>query len=221
MLKIAPSILASDFSKLGEEICKVEEAGADIIHVDVMDGHFVPNITIGPPVIKSIRKATKLPFDVHLMIDNPDGYIEAFADAGADIISVHVEACTHLHRTLQKIRQCGAKPAVALNPATSLSTVEWIAEEVDMVLIMTVNPGFGGQTYIDSMTAKVRELRNFVSVKKIPPDIEVDGGIDLTNIREVTGAGANIIVAGSTIFRAPDTAAIIKSLRESSFRGYV
>ncbi len=221
MLKIAPSILASDFSKLGEEIRKVEEAGADIIHVDVMDGHFVPNITIGPPVVKSIRKATRLPFDVHLMIDNPDAYIEAFADAGADIISVHVEACTHLHRTLQKIRQCGAKPAVALNPATSLSTVEWIAEEVDMVLIMTVNPGFGGQTYIDSMTAKVRELRNFVSVKKIPLDIEVDGGIDLTNIREITGAGANIIVAGSTIFRAPDTAAIIKSLRESSFRGYV
>jgi ribulose-phosphate 3-epimerase len=221
MLRIAPSILASDFSKLGEEIRKVEEAGADMIHVDVMDGNFVPNITIGPPVVKSIRNATRLPFDVHLMIENADNYIDAFADAGADIISVHVEACTHLHRTLQKIRQRGIKPAVALNPATPLSTVEWIAGEVDMVLIMTVNPGFGGQTYIESMTAKVRELRSYASRRGISLDIEVDGGIDLTNIRTVTEAGANVIVAGSTIFGVRDTAAIIKSLREKAFRGYV
>ena len=221
MLRIAPSILASDFSRLGEEIRKVEEAGADIIHIDVMDGHFVPNITIGPPVVKSIRNATRLPFDVHLMIENPDSYIDAFADAGADIISVHVEGCNNLHRTIQKIRQRGLKPAVALNPATSLTTVEWIAGEVDMILLMTVNPGFGGQTFIESMTSKVRELRNFATRNGISLDIEVDGGIDLTNIHAVTEAGANIIVAGSTIFRVPDAAVIIKSLRESAFRGYV
>ena len=221
MLRIAPSILASDFSRLGEEIRRVEEAGVDIIHIDVMDGHFVPNITIGPPVVKSIRNVTRLPFDVHLMIQNPDSYIDAFADAGADIISVHVECCDHLHRTVQKIRQRGLKPAVALNPATSLTTVEWIAGEVDMILLMTVNPGFGGQTFIQSVISKVRELKNFTTRNGIDLDIEVDGGIDLTNIHAVTEAGANVIVAGSTIFRAPDTAAIIKSLRESSFRGYV
>lgn len=221
MLKIAPSILASDFSKLGEEIRKVEAAGADIIHIDVMDGHFVPNITIGPPVVMSVRNITRLPFDVHLMIENPDNYIDAFADAGADLISVHVECCTHLHRTVQNIRQRGLKAAVALNPATSLSTVEWIAGEVDMILIMTVNPGFGGQAFIESMTCKVRELRNFATRNGITLDIEVDGGIDLTNIRVISEAGANVIVAGSTIFKAPDTAAIIKSLRESAFRGHV
>lgn len=221
MLKIAPSILASDFSKLGEEIRKVEAAGADIIHIDVMDGHFVPNITIGPPVVESIRNATRLPFDVHLMLENPENYIDAFADAGANMISVHVEGCNHLHRTVQKIRQRGLKPAVALNPATSLTTVEWIAGEVDMILLMTVNPGFGGQTFIEAMTSKVRELRNFATRNGITLDIEVDGGIDLANIHAVTEAGANVIVAGSTVFRAPDTAAIIKSLRESAFRGYV
>lgn len=221
MLKIAPSILASDFSKLGDEIRKVEEAGADIIHIDVMDGHFVPNITMGPPVVKALRKTTSLPFDVHLMIENPDNYIDAFADAGADIISVHTECCPHLHRTVQKIRQRGVKPAVALNPATSLTTVEWIAGEVDMILLMTVNPGFGGQTYIEPMTSKVRELRNFATRNGISLDIEVDGGIDLTNIHAVTEAGANVIVAGSTVFGAPDTAAIIRNLREKAFRGYV
>lgn len=221
MLKIAPSILASDFSKLGEEIRKVEAAGADMIHIDVMDGHFVPNITIGPPVVKSIRKFSKLPFDVHLMIENPDKYIDAFADAGADIISVHAECCPHLHRTIQRIRQRGVKPAVALNPATSLSTVEWIAAEVGMVLLMTVNPGFGGQSYIVSMTSKVEELKNYTIRSGLSLDIEVDGGIDLSNVRTVTEAGANVIVAGSTIFGAPDTAGIIRSLRENAFGGFV
>lgn len=221
MIKIAPSILASDFSKLGDEIRKVEEAGADIIHVDVMDGHYVPNITIGPPVVKSIRKVTKLPFDVHLMIENADAYIDSFADAGADIISVHPEACTHLHRTLQKIRQRGVRPAVALNPATSLSAIEWIAGEVDMILLMTVNPGFGGQAFIDAMPPKIAELKALLERRGINADIEVDGGIDLTNIGTVTKAGANVIVAGSTIFGAPDTAAIIRGLRENAYRGNV
>jgi ribulose-phosphate 3-epimerase len=221
MLKIAPSILASDFSKLGDEIRKVEAAGADMIHIDVMDGHFVPNITIGPPVVKSIRKASRLPFDVHLMIENPDQYVDAFADAGADLVCVHVEACNHLHRTIQRIRQKGIKAAVALNPATTLSTVEWIARDVDMILLMTVNPGFGGQAFIESMVSKIEELKNFSIRNGINPDIEVDGGIDPTNIRAVTEAGANVIVAGSTVFGAPDTAAIIRELREKAFRGYL
>lgn len=221
MIKIAPSILASDFSKLGDEIRKVEEAGADIIHIDVMDGHYVPNISIGPPVVKSIRKVTKLPFDVHLMIENADAYIDSFADAGANILSVHPEACTHLHRTLQKIRQRGVKPAVALNPATSLSAIEWVLGEVDMILLMTVNPGFGGQAFIDAMSPKIAELKELLARKGINPDIEVDGGIDLSNIGTVTKAGANVIVAGSTVFGAPDTAAIIRDLRENAYRGKV
>ena len=219
MLKIAPSILASDFSKLGEEVKKVERAGADIIHIDVMDGHFVPNITIGPNVVRCLRKATGLPFDVHLMIENPDSYIDDFIDAGTDIISVHAECCYHLNRTIQKIKQRGVKAAVALNPATSLSAVDWILGDVDMVLIMTVNPGFGGQKYISPMTEKVRELRKLIESKGLGIDIEVDGGIDLSNIYKVTEAGANVIVAGSTIFNAPDTAQIIKDLKEKAFKG--
>jgi len=146
LIKIAPSILSADFSKLGEEVLRIEKAGADLVHIDVMDGHFVPNITIGPPVVKSLKKVSKLPFDVHLMIENPDMYIESFADAGADIISVHAEACRHLHRTIQKIKQLGIKAAVALNPATPLCAVEWVMEDVDMILLMTVNPGFGGRS---------------------------------------------------------------------------
>jgi ribulose-phosphate 3-epimerase len=218
MIKIAPSVLASDFSKLGEEIKKVERAGADLIHLDIMDGHFVPNITFGPPVIKAVRASTGLLFDVHLMIENPDDYIDNFIDAGADIISVHVESCIHLNRSIQKIKQRGKKAAVALNPATSLSTIDWILSEVDMVLIMTVNPGFGGQVYIDSMTEKVRELRTIISGKRLKVDIEVDGGIDLSNINRVTEAGANVIVAGSTIFNAVNTEHIIRDLRERSFK---
>lgn len=216
MIKIAPSILASDFSKLGEEIQKIDKAGADLIHIDVMDGHFVPNITLGPPVVKSIRPSTGLPFDVHLMIENPDQYIDSFIDAGADIISVHVECCYHLNRAIQKIKQRGKKAAVALNPATSLSTIDWILKDIDMVLLMTVNPGFGGQVYIDSMTEKVRELKKIISEKHLKIDIQVDGGIDLNNIGRVTEAGANVIVAGSTVFNAVNTEQIIKELKERS-----
>jgi ribulose-phosphate 3-epimerase len=218
MIRIAPSLLASDFSKLGEEIKKVERAGADIIHLDIMDGHFVPNITFGPPVIKALRAGTGLLFDVHLMIENPDNYIDNFIDAGADIISIHVESCNHLHRSIQRIKQRGKKAAVALNPATSLSTIDWILGDVDMVLIMTVNPGFGGQAYIDSMTGKVKELKRIITEKGLKVDIEVDGGIDLNNINRITEAGANVIVAGSTVFNAVSTEQIIKDLKERAFK---
>lgn len=219
MIKIAPSILAADFSRLGAEIEKVEKAGADMIHIDVMDGHFVPNITIGPPVVKSLRKTTKLPFDVHLMIENADSYIDDFITAGADIISVHIEKNAHLHRTLQHIKQKGARASIVLNPGTPLSTLEWLLGDVDMVLLMTVNPGFGGQSYIDGMTEKVRCLRKMAVDRGMKLDIEVDGGIDLNNIRKVTEAGANVIVAGSTVYNAPDTVEVIKSLRELAYGG--
>lgn len=218
MIKIAPSILSSDFSRLGEEITRLDRSGADVIHIDVMDGNFVPNITMGLPIIKSIREFTKLPFDVHLMIENPDNYIDAFADAGADIISVHVEACRHLNRTLQRIRQIGVKTAVALNPATSLSTIDWVLEEVDMVLLMTVNPGFGGQKYIEEMTEKIRNLRAICNRKGLKTDIEIDGGIGLNNIHKTTEAGANVIVAGSAVFNAPDMAEIISELKEKAYK---
>lgn len=221
MIKIAPSILASDFSKLGEEIAKVEKAGADMIHVDVMDGHFVPNITIGPPVLKSLKKATKLPFDVHLMIENADLYIDHFIDAGADIVTVHIENNPHIHRTLQQIRDRGVRASVALNPATPLHSLEWLLYDVDMVLLMTVNPGFGGQSFIEGMTEKVRQLRKMANQKGIKIDIEVDGGIDTGNIYRITEAGANVIVAGSTIYQANDTAEIMRSLREKAFGGMV
>jgi ribulose-phosphate 3-epimerase len=221
MIKIAPSILASDFSKLGEEIVKVDKAGADLIHVDIMDGHFVPNISIGPSVVKCIRKATKLPFDVHLMIENPDLYIDSFIDAGADIISVHMENNPHIHRTLQQIKKRGVKAAVALNPSTSLNTLDWLLNDLDMVLLMSVNPGFGGQSYIEGITEKIRELRKMTALKGIKIDIEVDGGIDTENIYRVTEAGANVLVAGSTIYKAPDTAEIIHKLREKAFGGMV
>jgi ribulose-phosphate 3-epimerase len=218
MIKIAPSVLASDFSRLGEEIKKVERAGADLIHLDVMDGHFVPNITFGPPVIKALRASTGLLFDVHLMIENPDDYIDNFIDSGADIISVHVESCNHLNRCIQRIKQRGKKAAVALNPATSLSTIDWILSDVDMVLIMTVNPGFGGQVYIESMTQKIRELKKIITEKRLKVDIEVDGGIDLSNINRVTEAGANVIVAGSTVFNAVSTEQIIRELKERAYK---
>lgn len=219
MIKIAPSILASDFSRLGEEIAKVEKAGADMIHIDVMDGHFVPNITVGPPVVKSLRNVTCLPFDVHLMIEEPENYIDSFIDAGADIISVHVETCPHLDRIIRKIKMRGKKAAVAVNPATSLSTLDWILADLDMVLLMTVNPGFGGQSYISSMTWKIRELENILTSRKLKTDIEIDGGIDLGNIYEVTEAGANVIVMGSTIYNSADTAQVMKGLRERAYKG--
>jgi ribulose-phosphate 3-epimerase len=221
MIKIAPSILSSDFSRLGDEIKKIEKAGADIVHVDVMDGHFVPNITIGPPVIKSIRGITKLPFDVHLMIENADRYLEDFISAGADIVSVHVEDSVHLNRTLRRIRDLGAKPAVALNPSTSLSSLDWVLEDVDMVLLMTVNPGFGGQSFIETMLKKVEHLKETLIRRGLNIDIEVDGGITTGNIYSITDAGANIIVAGSTVFNAPDTTAIIGELKEKSSRRYL
>lgn len=219
MIKIAPSILASDFSRLGEEIAKVEKAGADMIHIDVMDGHFVPNITVGPPVVKSLRNVTRLPFDVHLMIEEPENYIDSFIDAGADIISVHVETCPHLDRIIRKIKQRGKKAAVAVNPSTSLSTLDWILADLDMVLLMTVNPGFGGQSYISYMTGKIRELKNILTSRKLKTDIEIDGGIDLGNIYEVTEAGANVIVMGSTIYNSADTAQVMKELRERAYKG--
>ncbi|MDP4180196.1 MAG: ribulose-phosphate 3-epimerase [Bacillota bacterium] len=218
MIKIAPSILSADFSKLGEEIVKAEKSGADIIHIDVMDGRFVPNITIGPHVIKAIRKYTKIPFDVHLMIEEPDRYIENFADAGADIISVHAEACTHLHKTIQNIKQRGIKAAAVLNPATPISSIQWLLGDLDMVLLMTVNPGFGGQKYIDAVTYKIKELKKLVSNYSHKINIEVDGGIGLDNIYKVTEAGADIMVVGSTIYNAPDMAGIIYKLKESSYK---
>ena len=218
LIKIAPSLLASDFSKLGEEIRKVELAGADYIHIYVMDGNFVPNITIGPPVIKSIRKVTGLPFDVHLMINNAERYIDDFADAGADLISVHVEANLHLNRVIQKIKQRNIKASVVLNPATPLSSLDWILEELDMVLLMTVNPGFGGQKYIEAVTEKIRKLREMITKKNLNVDIEVDGGITPENIHKVIEAGANVIVAGSAIFESPDVSNVIRMMRENAAR---
>lgn len=213
-IKIAPSILSADFSKLGEDVLAVEAAGADWIHVDVMDGHFVPNISIGIPVVKSLRKVTKLPFDVHLMIENPDRYIESFAEAGADIITVHQEACVHLHRTVQLIRKCGAKAGVALNPATSEETLRYILPDVDMVLLMSVNPGFGGQSYIHSVTGKIAAVRKMCKEMGLDNmDIEVDGGVDSKTFREVRNAGANVLVAGSAVYGAQDKAAMIALMK--------
>ncbi|WP_352419962.1 ribulose-phosphate 3-epimerase [Proteiniborus sp.] len=204
MIKIAPSILSADFSRLEEQIKLVEEGGADLIHLDVMDGHFVPNITFGAPVIKMIRKVTKVPFDVHLMIENPDLYIKDFVEAGADIITVHQEACVHLHRTIQHIKSFGIKAGVALNPSTSIENIKYIIDEIDMVLIMTVNPGFGGQYFIEQMKDKIIDLRNLISSFNKNIDIQVDGGIKLDNIKEVESYGANIFVAGSAIFNSND-----------------
>lgn len=213
-IKIAPSILSADFAKLGEDIKAIEEAGADWVHIDVMDGHFVPNISFGIPIVKAIRKWTDMPFDVHLMIENPDQYIEAFANAGADIITVHQEACTHLHRTVQLIHKCGCKAGVSLNPATDESTLRYILPDVDMVLLMSVNPGFGGQSYIHSVTKKIAAIRKMCDEMGLPEmDIEVDGGVDANTCKEVRDAGANVLVAGSAVYGAPDKAKIISILK--------
>lgn len=204
MKLIAPSILSADFSRLGEEIKAVERVGADWIHVDVMDGHFVPNITIGPLVVKAVRGITELPLDVHLMIEDPDLYLEDFAKAGSTLITVQVEACVHLHRTIHAIKALDVKAGVALNPATPLSTIEWVLEDLDMVLVMSVNPGFGGQKFIPQALQKIRDLKPMIREKNPDVLIEVDGGINQETIRAVAEAGADVFVAGSAIFGSSD-----------------
>lgn len=213
-LLIAPSILSADFAKLGEEIRDVERGGADWIHVDVMDGHFVPNITLGPQIVSAVRPYTKLPLDVHLMISRPDDYIREFARAGADYISVHVEACTHLHRTLQFIKSEGVKAGVVLNPATPLATLEHIVEDVDLILLMTVNPGFGGQSFIRSSVPKIAALRRMLSERGLDHiHIEVDGGINSQTAPLVKEAGANVLVAGNAVFGQADRREAISIIR--------
>ncbi|WP_017796627.1 ribulose-phosphate 3-epimerase [Oceanobacillus kimchii] len=216
MTKIAPSILSADFAKLGEEIKEVEDAGADYIHVDVMDGHFVPNITIGPLVVEAIRPITNLPLDVHLMIKNPDAYISSFAEAGASIITVHQEACLHLHRTLQLIRSYGVKPGVVINPATPVETIKPILTEVDLILIMTVNPGFGGQSFIQETTSKIKQLADWRKEYKLSYEIEVDGGVNEKTAGICTASGADVLVAGSAIFNKEDRQKAIETLREKA-----
>lgn len=210
---LSPSLLAADFSRLAEDIQNVEEAGAQYLHLDVMDGAFVPSISFGMPVIQSLRKISNMTFDVHLMIENPDRYLDEFAAIGADILTVHAEACTHLDRTIQKIHQLGKKAGVALNPATPLSVIEWVLPEVDMVLLMSVNPGFGGQKYIPYVTDKIRALRAMMDERGLETDIEVDGGVSLANVSSVLEAGANVMVAGSAVFRG-DAAENVKAFLE-------
>ncbi|PKG24886.1 ribulose-phosphate 3-epimerase [Niallia nealsonii] len=213
MIKIAPSILSANFAALGEDIKDVELGGADYIHVDVMDGHFVPNITIGPLVVDAIRPITKLPLDVHLMIENPDQYIPEFAKAGADIITVHVEACRHLHRTIQLIKEQGIKAGVVLNPSTPVDTIKHIIQDIDMVLLMTVNPGFGGQAFISSVVPKITEVREMANEWNPELEIEVDGGINEETAKICIEAGANVLVAGSFIYGSSDRAQAIKAIR--------
>jgi len=212
-LMIAPSILSADFSRLGAEIRAVEAAGADVIHVDVMDGHFVPNITIGPLIVKAVRAVTSLPVDVHLMITEPDRYVKDFIEAGADWVTVHVEACTHLHRTLGYIRELGKKAGAVLNPATSLTTLEYVLTEVDLVMLMSVNPGFGGQSFIESSLEKIRKLRQMLDAVNPRAGIEVDGGISPATIARVAEAGANIFVAGSAIYGNNDYQAVVQEMK--------
>lgn len=214
MVKIAPSILSADFGALGEEIAKVEPV-ADLLHVDVMDGHFVPNLTIGPVVVEAVRKRTQLPLDVHLMIQNPDRYVGAFAQAGANSLTVHAEVCPHLHRTLQQIRELGVKAGVSLNPSTSLHAVEHVLDQADLILLLSVNPGFAGQTFIPFVLRKIEELRRRLERTNPRPELEVDGGIKLENCRDVVRAGATILVAGSAIFGTADPRLAVEQLREA------
>ena len=216
MMKIAPSILSADFSRLGDEIRAIEQGGADYVHIDVMDGHFVPNITIGPLVVAAVRRVTALPLDVHLMIEHPDRYVGDFAEAGADLIVVHVEATTHLHRTIQLIRSLGKKAGVSLNPATPLATLDMILPDLDLVLLMTVNPGFGGQSFIESCLPKITQLRQRIDQLGKPIELEVDGGVKIDNIERIAAAGADVFVAGSAVFGASDYAATIRQLRANA-----
>ncbi len=210
---IAPSILSADFARLADAVKQVEEGGADWVHVDVMDGHFVPNLTVGPSMVKALRKVTSLPLDVHLMMTNPDAFIPEFCKAGADILTVHVETCPHLHRTVQSIKEHKVKAGVTLNPATPVSTLEEIISDVDLVLVMSVNPGFGGQKYIPSSTDKIRRIRHLIDRSGSSAHLEVDGGVNVSNAGSILKAGANVLVAGSAIFKSSDIPTTIRQLR--------
>lgn len=214
MVKIAPSILSADFAALGADIARVEAAGADQLHVDVMDGRFVPNITIGPPVVAAIRKRTRLPLDVHLMIVEPERYVPEFVAAGADMVTVHLEACLHLQRALAQIRELGAKAGVALNPSTPAAALEYVLDEIDLVLVMSVNPGFGGQAFIPSAHRKIREVRTLLGAR--PADVSVDGGVKVDLAKSLADDGASVLVAGSAIFGAADPGAAVRAIRAAA-----
>lgn len=216
--RIAPSILSAEFERLGEEVAAIEAAGADWVHVDVMDGHFVPNITIGPLVVEAVKRATTLPLDVHLMIEQPERYIDAFVAAGADTVGVHVETCPHLHRTIAQIREAGARACVVLNPATPASAIAPVLGDVDQVLVMTVNPGFGGQRFIESMLPKIETIRGWIDDRSLDIDLEVDGGVSPETILAAASAGADVFVAGTAVFGADDYAEAIAALRDKAKR---
>ena len=217
-IKIAPSILSADFSRLGDEVRRAEEAGADMIHLDIMDGHFVPNLTFGPLIVKAIRDHTKLPFYVHLMVERPEDYIEKVVEAGGDLIIVHVEACIHLQRVLSMIRDFGVKSGVALNPATPLTTIEYVLDDLDLILIMSVNPGFGGQEFIPSTLPKIRRARRKLVKRGLEMEIAVDGGVNVETAPKIVEAGADVLVAGTAVFGKPDLKKAIRELREAALK---